>query len=106
MKLVVEGAERIRKIVSVGVDSMEYVLREGQELRKIPDESWKGWRKSEISWDEEAKIIVEEPFPSKPEEIKQQEDAEYMRDAADKIRDLVIRVIELEDKITAAEKKV
>ena len=68
MRLVVEGTERLRRIISVGLDDVNYVLETDQELRIIQD--WKGRRKSECYWDEEIQAIIDKVHPDLLMEIE------------------------------------
>ena len=68
IKLVVEGTEQFRRIRSVGVEEMDYVLEPGQELRLISD--WGGRRKNDCHWDEIKQAIVDAPYPYLTDEEK------------------------------------
>ena len=97
MQIVVEGTGEARRIVSVGMDSVVYTLKPGQELRHI--ESWGGWRKCDVHWNETLQKVIESPYPPTPEEAaaKLEEEAEARMTADRKIlRALEVIVAEIE----------
>ncbi len=68
MQLVVEGTTQFRRIISVGLDGHVYTLGPDQAIRAIAD--WGGRQKSACHWDETNQIIIDEPYPEKPQDIE------------------------------------
>ena len=76
MQLVVEGTERFKWIISAGYS--DYTIGLNQSLIEIDDADWKGYRKSDVHWDDQLEKIIEEPFPLSDQEIENTARAEAM----------------------------
>ena len=100
MKLVVEGTERYKRIISAGYS--DYVAGENQTIIEIKAEDWKGYRKIDIHWDDELKKIIEAPYPLSAVELIEKQDAEvqeiYIKAIPDLIKSMEARIAALESK--------
>ena len=98
MQLVVEGIDRFRRIISAGYS--DYTIGLNQSLVEIDDVDWKGYRKSDVHWDDQLEKIIEKPYPLKATElVKKQEQEEkeaYIAAMPDLVKSLVSRITVLE----------
>jgi len=101
MKLVVEGMERYKRIISAGYST--YKVNANQAIIEINDADWKGYRKADVHWDDELKKIIEKPYPLSTVELtakqEQEDKANYIDAMPDIVKELQAKVQVLEEKI-------
>lgn len=100
MKLVVEGKERFKRIISAGYS--DYKAEANQAVIEINNVDWKGYRKVDIHWDDELKKIIEKPYPLTETELtakQEQKDKEsYIAAMPDLVKSLETRIAAVEEK--------
>ncbi len=100
MYLVVEEFGRFRRIISAGYS--DYSVGIDQSLVEIDDADWKGYRKSDVHWDDEIKKIIEKPYPLSVAELAEKQEQEekeiYIATMPDLVKTLETRIAVLETK--------
>ncbi len=100
MQLVVEGIDRFRRIISAGY--LDYTIGLNQSLVEIDDADWKGYRKSDVYWDDEIKKIIEKPYPLNTTELAEKQEQEekeaYIAAMPDLVKSLETRLVTLKAK--------
>ncbi len=98
MQLVVEGIERYKRIISAGYS--DYTIGLNQSLVEIDDADWKGYRTSDVHWDDEIKKIIDKPYPLSVAELvekqEQEEKEAYIAAMPDLVKGLETRIATLE----------
>ena len=101
MKLVVEGKERFKRIISAGYS--DYTVGINQSLVEIDDVDWNGCRKADIHWDDEVKKIIKAPYPLSVAELavkQEQEDKKaYTHIMPDIVKELQAKVQILQEEV-------
>ena len=100
MQLVVEGIDKFRRIISAGYS--DYTIGLNQSLIEIDDANWKGYRKSDVHWDDEIKKIIEKPYSLNATELvekqEQEEKEAYIAAMPEVVKTLEARIATLESK--------
>ncbi len=100
MQLVVKGIDRFRRIISAGYS--DYTVGLNQSLVEIDDADWKGYRKSDVHWDDEIKKIIEKPYPLSVAELAEKQEQEeketYIAAMPDLVKSLETKIVTLEAK--------
>ena len=100
MQLVVEGIDRFRRIISAGYS--DYTIGLNQSLIEIDDANWKGYRKSDVHWDNVLEKIIEKPYPLNAIELTEKQEQEgkeaYIAAMPDLVKSLEARIATLESK--------
>ena len=98
MQLVVEGTERFKRIISAGYS--DYTIGLNQSLVELDDADWKGYRKSDVHWDDEIKKIIDKPYPLNATELAEKQEQEekkaYVAAMPDLVKTLETRIAGLE----------